>query len=61
MASVVFFIQHILVAVERFLVELKKSLKSTTSGPVKEQHFERRARVETLLRITCEETFLRRL
>ena len=41
MASVVFFIQHILVAVERFLVELIKIQKSSTSELVKEQHIER--------------------
>ena len=42
MASVVLFIQHILVAVERFLVELiKNSKKSSTSELVKEQRIER--------------------
>ena len=41
MASVVVFIQHILVAVERFLVELIKIQKSSTSELVKEQHIER--------------------
>ena len=42
MAFVVFFIQHILVAVERFLVELMKiHKKSSTSELVKEQHIER--------------------
>ena len=42
MASVVFFIQHILVAVERFLVELIKiHKKSSTSELVKKQHIQR--------------------
>ena len=42
MASVVFLIQHILVAVERFLVELMTiHKKSSTSELVKEQHRER--------------------
>ena len=42
MASVVFFIQCILVTVERFLVELiKNHKKSSTSELVKEQHIER--------------------
>ena len=42
MASVVLFIQHIMVAVERFLVELINSTQSSTSELVKERHVERR-------------------
>ena len=43
MASVVLFIQHIFVAVERFLVELIQiHQKSSTSELVKEQQKERR-------------------
>ena len=41
MASVVLFIQHILVAMERFLVELIKFHKKSTSELMKEQHVER--------------------
>ena len=43
MASVVFFIQHVMVAVARFVVELIKiHQKASTSQVVKERHIERR-------------------
>ena len=56
MTFVVFFIQHILVAVERFLVELIKIHKKTsTSELVKEQHNRTGRHVKDASSLSCSE------